>query len=282
MKSFWPAAQPFEDPDDGDALVWLSEQWWTVWVFLVISLVVGLWILRSIAHHRGRGRQISAAAADAGMDYREQDGFGLSRVGFHHMASGDGRGWTASHVVTLTGRDGAKVHTFDVRAWTEFAVNTKANGDRTMARARVGNRRAGDRITRKHQGATRSAAMAPLPIHAPRLVIGRERLVSKAFATATRIDLDVESEFFNRNYHVIGEDRRFAREILDAQMIDYMVSTEGKITFEFLGGWLLLHTVQVTPDLVPGLARLADEMRRAVPPLVVQKWGSGGGVQTVP
>ena len=65
----------------------------------------------------------------------------------------------------------------------------------------------------------------------------------------------------------------FAREVLDARMVDLMVSTEGKITFEFLGRWLLLHTEQIEPELLPGLARLADEMRQVVPALVAQKWG---------
>jgi len=115
--------------------------------------------------------------------------------------------------------------------------------------------------------------MAPLPINAPRLVVGRENLASKLFVTATRLDLDVESEMFNRSYHVIGEDRAFAREVLDARMVDLMVSTEGKITFEFLGRWLLLHSEQIEPELLPGLARLADEMRQVVPALVAQKWG---------
>ena len=56
-------------------------------------------------------------------------------------------------------------------------------------------------------------------------------------------------------------------------MIDLMVSTEGKITFEFFGRWLLLNTEQIEPELMPGLARLADEMRQVVPALVVRKWG---------
>ena len=240
---------------------------------LVVFSAIGFWMIRSLLHHRGRDHQAQRAAQASGMDYRAEDGFGLSKVGFHHMARGDGRGWTANHVVTLTARDGAKVHAFDVRSWTEFAVNESAQGEKTIRRARVGQGMASDRIMRKHQGSTQTAAMAPLPIHAPRLVVGRENLVSKAFATATRIDLDVESELFNRSYHVIGEDRAFARELLDAQMIDLMVSTEGRITFEFFGRWLLLHTEQIEPDLMPGLARLADEMRQVVPALVIQKWG---------
>ena len=273
MRSFWLAAQPFDEPVEQDPLVWLSEQWWTPWLMLVVFSAIGLWMIRSLLHHRGRDHQVGRAAELSGMDYRSEDGVGLSKIPFHHMARGEGRGWTANHVVTLTSRDGAKVYAFDVRSWTEFAVNENTQGERTVRRTRVGQGRASDRITRKHHGATQSAAMAPLPIQAPRLVIGRENLVSKLFATATRIDLDVESELFNRSYHVIGEDRTFARELLDAQMIDLMVSTEGKVTFEFLGNWLLLHTQQVEAELMPGLARFADEMRRVVPALVIRKWG---------
>lgn len=246
---------------------------WAPWVMLVGFSAVGLWMIRSLLHHRGRGPEIERAALASGMGYRAEDGFGLSRISFHHMARGEGRGWTANHVVTLRSDDGVDVHAFDVRSWTEFAVNENAQGEKTMRRARPGTARASDRIMRRHQGATRSAAMAPLPINAPRLVIGRENLASKLFATATHIDLDVESELFNRSYHVIGEDRAFAREILDARMLDLIVSTEGKISFEFFGYWLLLDAEQIEPELMPGLARLADEMRRVVSPLVIQKWG---------
>ena len=265
-------AEPFQEPVEDDALVWLSEQWWTPWVMLAAFSIVGIWMVRSIIHHRGREQEIARVAKANGMSYREQDGFGLSRIGFHHMPSGEGRGWTAGHVVTLTANDGAKVHGFDVRAWTEYEVIEKANGERQLRRAR-GERRASSHITRKHNGSTKSAAVAPLPIHAPQLVIGKENLISKAFATATRIDLDVESELFNRSYHVIGENRAFARAVLDAQMVDLIVSTEGKITFEFLGTNLLLHTEQLPPNLVPGLVRLADQARRVVPRLVIDQWG---------
>jgi hypothetical protein len=240
-------------------------------VLFGVTFIAGLWMLRSLLHHRGRERQIAQSAKASGMSYREQDGFGLSRIGFHHMASGDGRGWSATHVVTMTADDGAKVHAFDVRSWTEMAVSESANGEKQIRRRRIGRGSLTDHIVRRHQGKTQTAAMAPLPITAPRLVIGKENLISKAFATATRIDLDVESEFFNRNYHVIGEDRAFARAVLDAQMIDLMVSTEGRITFEFFGNWLLLHTEQLDPGLFPGLVRLADQMRHVVPRLVLER-----------
>ncbi len=249
----------FTESDD-DLLVWLSEQWWTPWLMLAAFSLVGLWMVRSLLIHRGRAGRIERAATAAGMEYREQDGFGLSRVPFAHMERGDGRGWTASQIVTLTTRDGLRVHAFDVRSWADVVVPQRDMADDSTPR-----------VVRRHRGATRTAAMAPLPIDAPRLVVGRENAASKLFVAATRIDLDVESEAFNRSYHVIGDDRRFARSLLDAQMIDLMVSTDGKITFEFFGRWVLLHTEQLDPSLMPGLARLADRTRQLVPRPVIDR-----------
>ena len=72
--------------------------------------------------------------------------------------------------------------------------------------------------------------------------------------------------------HVITDDAEFARSLLDAQMIDLMLRGEGKISFEFFGHYLLLHTVRVEPELVAGLARFAAEFSSVVPPLVQERW----------
>jgi hypothetical protein len=266
-------AAAFEDPADEGGLVWLADQWWAAWVMLIVFCAIGFWMVRSLVLHRGRQSQIQQAARGSGMSYREQDGFGLDRVKFAHMPAGDGRGWAASHVVTLIAKDAAKIHAFDARTWVEVAVDETVNRENAVRRRRRGEGQVSDRIVRKYVGGTMSGAVAPLPINAPRLVIGRENMVSKVFAAATRLDLDVESEAFNRSYHVIGQDRGFASALLGARMIDLMVSTEGKISFEFFGSWLLLHTDQLEPTLFPGLARLADEMRHVVPSLVVERWG---------
>ncbi len=267
------------DPSSAEAdfFTWLSTQWWTPWAMLAVCMIVGLWMIRSILHHRGREHQTATAARAAGMKYREQDGHGLSRIAFDHMARGEGRGWSATNVVTLTAADGVEVHAFDVRSWAEYSVTeTDDGGTRVRRRGREPSlgERGTAQLVRRHTGATWSAAMAPLPVNAPRLVIARENLASKLFSAATRLDLDVESEAFNRWYHVIGGDRAFAREMLDARMIDLMTRTEGRISFEFFGSWLLLHTARVEPELMPGLARLADEMRRVVPRIVIERWPS--------
>ena len=264
---------PIGPPVEDDAWLWLSEQWWTPWVILVVSLGVGLWMIRSLVLHRGRPRQIRRAAEAAGMRFQAQDGPGLARIRFGHFLSGEGQGWSASNVVTFAGARG-DVHGFDARSWTEFDVVERGDGQRRRRRRRGDAN--GTRVLRRHRGRTISGAVAQLDINAPRTLIAKENLISKLFTTATRLDLDVESGLFNRSYHVISDDRRFARALLDARMIDLMVQTEGRISFEFFGRHLLLHTVQLEPELLPGLVRLADEMSRVVPQLVVDRWPAGG------
>lgn len=264
-----------------DFFTWLSGEWWTPWAMLTVSLVVGIWMIRSLVLHRGRAHQIERAAAAAGMQYREQDGYGLSKLGFHHMSRGDGKGWSATHVVTIEDDHRRRTHAFDVRSWVEYTVTEDSQGQQVVRRGTSKDRPASAKLVRKFTGGTSTAALAQVPINAPRLVIARENLASKLFSAATRLDIDVESEAFNRWYHVIGSDRAFARALLDARMIDLMTQTEGKISFEFHGNWLLLHTAQLEPELVPGLARLADQMSRVVPQLVIDRWPTAARVPGV-
>lgn len=261
-------------PSDDDGWQWLSEQWWTPWVILIIAMVIGLWMLRSLVIHRGRERLVARAAAASGMRYQEQDGAGLGRIRFRTFPSGDGQGWTATNVVTWPTSSG-DVHAFDVRGWTEFEQIDAADGDRGLRRKRAGSASTA-RIVRRHQGSTTSGAVASLPINAPTTLIARENVASKLFSAATRLDIDTESEFFNRSYHVISDDREFARALLDAQMIDLIVRGEGKISFEFFGRYLLLHTVRAEAQLLPGLARFAGEFSSVVAPLVQQRWPAAG------
>lgn len=272
-KVTWPTQT--DEPMTGraaedDRWQWLSEQWWTPWIILIVAMAFGLWMLRSLVLHRGRERLVARAASGSGFRYQEQDGSGLGRIRFRTFPSSSGQGWTATNIVTWSGPQG-DVHAFDARGWTEFEQIERVNGKRGLRRHRSGPTST-SRVLRKHQGATTSGAVARLPINAPTTLIARENVASKLFSAATRLDIDTESEFFNRSYHVITDDAEFARSLLDAQMIDLMLRGEGKISFEFFGHYLLLHTVRVEPELVAGLARFAAEFSSVVPPLVQERW----------
>ena len=259
---------------DDELFTWLSEQWWTPWVLFAITMVVGLFMVRSLVVHRGRGPRISRAAAASGMRYSAQDPKSLSSLSFAHLGTADGTGWTAVDVVIHEGRDGIESYAFDVRTWTEYEVVEGDDGERSYRRRRAGRPSVSSRLVRRHRGATRTAAITPIGLNAPRLVVARENVASKLFSRVARLDLDVESESFNRSYHVLCDDRAFARTLLDARMVDLMVQSEGRISFEFVGPWALLHTTRIEPELLPGLARYAEELRSVVPRLAVERWPS--------
>lgn len=275
-----PAPLQASQIDPGEDLTgWLAGQWWTPIALGAVCCAVGLWMIRSMVVHRGRDRHIRRAARAAGMTYSPQDSHGLARTRFDHFGPGDGKGWTALNLVTNRGRDGLLAHAFDARSWSEYDVVERSDGERSHRRRRPGSDPAGfSRVVRRHRGATRTAAVTDLPINAPRLLIVRENVASRLFAAASRLDLDVESEMFNRSYHVISENRDFARTLLDAQVVDLVTRTEGRISFEFVGSRALLHTVLLEPELMPGLVRLAEELRSVIPFLAVERWPRLGAV----
>jgi len=180
-------------------------------------------------------------------------------------------------VVTGQGRDGVAAHAFDVRMWTDYDVTVDDDGNKRRRRRRnQGGERGFSNVERRHQGATTSAAMTTTPLRAPRLVVAKENVASKLFSRATRLDLDLESESFNRSYHVICRDRAFARAVLDARMIDMMVRSEGRMSFEFVDDWLLVHTDRVEPELMPGLVAYAHDVRSVISRQATEGWPALG------
>ncbi|MDG1411969.1 MAG: DUF3137 domain-containing protein [Acidimicrobiales bacterium] len=120
-----------------------------------------------------------------------------------------------------------------------------------------------DRFRTNHAGKRRAPTAPPT----------RFDTHSASFTKASRRDdIETESEFFNRSYHVITDDGEFARRLLDTQMIDLMLRSEGKISFEFFGRYVLLHTVRVEPELLAGLARFAAGFPVVVASLVKERW----------
>lgn len=259
-----PLLQSSADPAERTIIDILSEAWWTPWAMLGIVVVIGLWMLPSLVKHRGRADQIRQAALGAGHRFQEQDGPGLARNRFRLLAP-DGRSkWIASNVVTAD-RGPAIVHVFDARTYTEHEVDQPEGPSKTVRRGR---------------GSTVTGAIVHLPINAPRTLITHENLASKLFTTATRLDLDVESDLFNTKYHVISENRRFARDLLDARVIDLIVQSEGRMAFEFLGNRLLVRAPLLEPELVPGLVGYAQRFPAVVGAVAAERWPDATGIES--
>ena len=198
-----------------------------------------------------RAALISEIASRAGLHYSESDPFRCTRVSFHLFTRGDGRG--ADNVMWREPGDGHVYRVFDFWYYDEY------KGE-------------GDEVERIYHRA--SCAMALVGSAWPDITIAREGLVDKVLTKIGGGDIDFESEEFNRMFAVRCGDRRFASALIDAQMLDFLLTTEGALNFELKGRWLLVWTDPVEPKLMPALLGVAENFVKRIPPVVWELYPS--------
>lgn len=116
-----------------------------------------------------------------------------------------------------------------------------------------------------------SIVMANLPAALPSISIGKQ----KAVARLLHDYIDVGSNDFNRAFQVRTKEKGFAVELIDAGMIEWLLSTKAAFTFEIQGRNLLVWCL-VRP--VTGLGELLDSARAFtdhIPQLVWAEYGTG-------
>ena len=198
-----------------------------------------------------RGQQAADIAARAGLQFEATDPFDCTRVNFLLFTKGDGR--EATNVMWRDADDGHAYRAFDFAYYVEHEDQY-------------------GRTTRTYHRS--SCSMALVGSSWPQITIGREGMLDKMFNAVLGDDIDFESEEFNRLFAVHCADRRFASALLDAQMLDFLLSTKGELTFELKGRWLLVWTDPVAPKLMPGLLRIAEEFVQHIPKVVWELYPS--------
>jgi hypothetical protein len=184
-------------------------------------------------------------AARAGLSYAAQDPFDCTRISFHLFTKGDGRG--AENVMWREPGDGHVYRVFDYWYYKEHR----------------------DEYGRTSKSYDRySCALALVGSSWPDITIVREGIVDKMVSAIGGGDIDFESEEFNRTFAVRCADRRFASALMDARMLEFLVSTRGELNFELRGRWLLVWTDPVKPKLMPGLLRMAEQFVERIPAVV--------------
>ena len=192
-----------------------------------------------------RASDIATVAARAGLQYADVDPFDCTRVTFHAFARGDGRG--AEHVMWRDADDGHVYRSFDFW-WFDEHHDQYGRTNRSYHRY--------------------SGAMALVGSAWPDISIVRAGVVSKLVDAVAGDELSFESEEFNRTFEVRCADRRFATALLDAQLLELLLSTKGELNFEIKGRWLLVWTSPVAPKLLPGLLHVAERFVAAIPKVV--------------
>lgn len=243
-----------------------------MWGLIALSVLVFVWTVPSLVKNRSRAPHVEKAALGSGMRFQEQDGPGLGRLRFQLLVPSNGLNWNAFNVVTSE-RHGAPAHAFDIRVWTEVEVEQRRSDEWVGGKGET-------KLVRQTRGKAMSGCVVTVPINAPRVLIVKENVASKLLATVSRIDLDLESDLFNRTYHVLTSDKAFAQALLDARVLDLIVQGEGRMEYEFFGTKLLIRTPVLEPELMPGLVTYGEQFPNVISGLVRDRWRDASALES--
>jgi hypothetical protein len=222
----------------------------------VLIFVVGLLVILGVVAWRfyAKTRRREAMAAFAlryGFDFYAQDPFGLVDWPFRLFTAGDGRGCEN----VLDGRwQGLPVKAADYWYYTE---STDSQGRRGRSYHRF------------------SVAVAELGADMPPVSIQRENVLTRLAEHVGLRDVQFESERFNREFRVRAGDREFAFRLVDARMMQWLLTMGGGFEFEVSGPRLLVSCRPRGPEELVPLLGMAKGFDDHVPRLVWTEYGKG-------
>lgn len=224
------------------------DGWWILLAFVAVAVAAGLqWWMK-----QRRLEEFRTAARQFGFHYSARDLDGLLQLPFPLFERGDGR--KVEHV--LAGEwQGLEVRAFDYEYWEE---HRDAEGHRSKTTYRF------------------SCAVTWIEALCPPLAVSRENLLTRAAGAVGLGDIEMESEAFNRSFHVRSGDRRFAYEFLDARMMQALLGARDSFNYEAAGRGLLVYGPRVKPLGIIPLVGTLKAFHDQVPRVVYELRGAGG------
>jgi hypothetical protein len=180
-----------------------------------VAFFIALVMLRG-RQVRRRHARFTEFASKHGLDYTPEDPFGLVDERFRIFRRGEERRCT--NVVSGEWK-GLRIRYADYEYWLRG---------------------------KRAQTSYRSIVLFELPIDAPQTSIRRENVLTRTADAAGVEDIDFESEEFNRTYRVSSEDPEFARALIDARMMAWLLDEAKHSGFELRGSVVVLHYVLFT------------------------------------
>lgn len=219
-------------------------------IVLVLTVVAAMAVV-PWAQRQRHAEDPAAVAARHGLHHSAHDPFGCTRVAFPLFRKGDGR--ICENVLWRDRPDGLGTRGFD------YAYYVETEDDRGQMRRTY----------------TRfSCVMAQIDGSWPDVTIQRSHLLDRALSLVGIGDIALESDEFNRRFTLRSPDRRFAVTLVDAQMIDFLLSTDARFAFAIKGRWVLLVSNPVPAAMLPALMRVGEAFIARIPRVVYELWPS--------
>ena len=205
-------------------------------IILLFVVVVAAGVAISYYLKQKRRQELALTARQFGLEYSPVDALGCLGLSFALFAKGDGRG--VENVMWGTWQ-GIPLREFDYWYYEE---STDSRGNRSKTYYRF------------------SCAVTEIEAHCSSLRVERENLFTSIADHIGLHDIEFESEEFNQEFNVKGEDRKFANDFIDARMMQ----------------WLLCYGKRRAPlELVP-LVGTVKQFREHVPRVVFELYGGSG------
>lgn len=218
--------------------------------FALFVVAIGGAIYYTFVRARKRREALFMWATSKGLEYNQGDPFGLLDLGFNLFSMGDGRG---IENVMWGSWEGLPVKEADYWYYTE-STDGKGNTSRTYHRF--------------------SVVIAELQCFLPQIAVTKENLLTRLADHLGFQDINFESEEFNREFQIKCRDREFAFKLVDARMIQWFLSTEGKFGFETNGQKVLVYTKAIrNPAELTPLFGTAKEFHDRIPRIVWSEYG---------
>lgn len=237
-------------------------------VGLIAVMLVGGFVYSVIWYRRYRGQRAVFArqAAKHGLLAFPEDPFGLERLGMPLFEQGD----QATFTNLLLG----EWQNLPFKA-AELTIYTKSLNSK------------GQTVLVPQSEYSVLVAELDLRLWTPWLVLTPETARTRAKAALGMHDIQFESGAFNARFYVRAEERRFAYQLIDARMMEYLLSTKDtRLRYEVRGSRLLVALPRdragvILQEVFP-LFAAASGMAERIPRVVWSEYAAAGAMATGP
>ena len=222
------------------------------WLFFIsIGVLVGVAIYVGYYLKKKRRQELALAARQLGLEFSLVDTLGVIGYPFALFQKGDGRG--CENVMWGTWQ-GLPLREFDYWYYEE---STDSEGHTSRSYYRF------------------SCVTTDIEAVCPHLTIERENLFTRMADHLGFRDIEFETEEFNKAFNVKSKDRKFANDLIDSRMMQWLQQAGEDWAYEVIGSQMLCFSKRRKPvELVP-LLGTAKAFREHVPRVVYELYGSG-------
>lgn len=222
-----------------------------VLIFVGIAVAIGLAIWGAWYFKKKRREELALVAKQLGLTYSQEDTFGMLSLPFDLLRRGDGRG--TENVLWGTWQ-GLGISEFDYWFYDE---TTDSEGHRSRSYSHF------------------SCAVTQVPLAGNHLTVSKENVFTRLADHMGFRDIEFELEEFNRSFQVKSEDRRFANDVIDQRMMQWLMNNAEGFSFEYDLGYVLCFSRRRRPaELVPLLGTLKG-FHDQIPNVVYSLYGTG-------